>query len=80
MLALHSIGARPCSAAGGGLNARTMTHLAAGATHTMTPVGQEGHGNVLGGMPRTDRPPVEQASASSTAFGPTVMGRPPSES
>jgi hypothetical protein len=55
MLALHSIGARPCSAAGG-LNARPMTHLAAGATHTMTPIGQQGHGNVLGGMPLAGSP------------------------
>jgi hypothetical protein len=28
-----------------------MTHPAAVATHTMTPVGQEGHGNVMGGLP-----------------------------
>jgi PPE-repeat protein len=55
-----------------------MTHPAAVATHTMTPVGQEGQGNLMGGMPLAGSPARGSGIGPKYGIRPTVMSRPPS--
>jgi PPE-repeat protein len=54
-----------------------LSHPAAVATHTMTPVAQEGQGNLMGGMPLAG--PHIRAAAIGPKYGlrPKVMSRPP---
>lgn len=54
-----------------------LTHPAAVATHTMTPVGQEGQGNVMGGMPLAGSNTRGAAIGPKYGIRPTVMSRPP---
>jgi PPE-repeat protein len=54
-----------------------MTHPAAVATHTMTPVGQEGQGNLMGGMPVAGSPARGAGIGPKYGIRPTVMSRPP---
>jgi PPE-repeat protein len=55
-----------------------LTHPAAVATHTMTPVGQEGQGNLMGGMPLAGSHTRGAAIGPKYGLRPTVMSRPPS--
>ena len=55
-----------------------MTHPAAVATHTMTPVGQEGQGNLMGGMPLAGSHARGAAIGPKYGVRPKVMSRPPS--
>jgi PPE-repeat protein len=55
-----------------------LTHPAAVATHTMTPVGQEGQGNLMGGMPLAGSHTRGAAFGPKYGLRPTVMSRPPS--
>jgi PPE-repeat protein len=55
-----------------------MTHPAAVATHTMTPVGQEGQGNLMGGMPLAGSHARGAAIGPKYGLRPKVMSRPPS--
>jgi hypothetical protein len=54
-----------------------LTRPAAVATHTMTPVAQEGQENLMGGMPLAG--PHTRAAAIGPKYGlrPKVMNRPP---
>ena len=54
-----------------------MTHPAAVATHTMTPVGQEAQGNLMGGMPLAGAHTRGAAIAPKYGIRHTVMSRPP---
>jgi PPE-repeat protein len=54
-----------------------LTHPAAVATHTMTPVGQEGQGNLMGGMPVAGSPARGAGIGPKYGIRPTVMSRPP---
>jgi PPE-repeat protein len=54
------------------------THLAPAATHTMTPVGQEGAGNLMGGMPLAGSHGRGAGLGPKYGIRPTVMSRPPS--
>ena len=54
-----------------------LTHPAAVATHTMTPVGQEGQGNLMGGMPLAGSHTRGAAIGPKYGLRPTVMSRPP---
>jgi PPE family/PPE-SVP subfamily C-terminal region len=47
-----------------------LSHPAAVATHTMTPVAQEGQGNLMGGMPLAGPHTAQQPSAPGTASAP----------
>jgi len=55
-----------------------LTHPAAVATHTMTPVGQEGQGNLMGGMPLAGSHTRGAAIGPKYGLRPKVMSRPPS--
>jgi PPE-repeat protein len=55
-----------------------LTHPAAVATHTMTPVGQEGPGNLMGGMPLAGSHTRGAAIGPRYGLRPKVMSRPPS--
>ena len=55
-----------------------LTHPAAVATHTMTPVGQEGQGNLMGGMPLAGSHTRGAAVGPKYGLRPKVMSRPPS--
>ena len=54
-----------------------LSHPAAVATHTMTPVGQEGQGNVMGGMPMAGSHTRGAAIGPKYGIRPKVMSRPP---
>jgi PPE-repeat protein len=55
-----------------------MSHPAAVATHTMTPVGQQDQGNLMGGMPLAGSPTRGAGVGPKYGIRPTVMSRPPS--